>query len=112
VPYKDPEKQRLYQQQHFQDNKEVVAQRKRDRRSKAKQYMQAAKTAPCTDCNMTFPHYVMDFDHIANDKIKGLSVLAREGDLAGVITEMAKCELVCANCHRIRSWKRMKNLPL
>jgi len=35
--------------------------RRFDRNQKA---LQKLKSAPCADCNNTYPHYVMDFDHV------------------------------------------------
>ena len=38
-----------------------------------------------------------------------VNVLAKRGAPKDVLlAEMAKCDLVCANCHRIRTWQRRK----
>jgi hypothetical protein len=50
----------------------------------------------------------MDFDHLPGfEKSKGVARLVnmRVPDQR-VIDEVAKCELVCANCHRIRTQNR------
>jgi hypothetical protein len=63
-------------------------------------------TTSCTDCKQKFPAYVMDFDHLPNfDKIKNVSSLIRS-HMEVVIAEIKKCEIVCSNCHRIRTYKR------
>lgn len=69
----------------------------------------AAKQAPCTDCGGTFPAECMDFDHIAErgPKLFGLSNSGTR-TLKSVLAEIAKCDLICANCHRIRSRGRAK----
>lgn len=75
----------------------------------AKDYVNSLKNAPCTDCGMFFIPFVMDFDHINNNKVKDICTMVGNG--AGVIQiqeEIDKCELVCANCHRIRTWNRMQ----
>lgn len=66
-----------------------------------------AKKAPCTDCKTTYPPYVMDFDHIPEkgEKSFGLN-LAHAHTLDEVVAEMAKCEVVCYNCHRVRTYNR------
>jgi hypothetical protein len=46
----------------------------------------------------------MDFDHVRGQKVDGISVMMNTRSLAAVQEEMAKCEIVCANCHRIRTW--------
>lgn len=65
------------------------------------------KDIPCADCGQKFHHSVMDFDHGSNLKVGEVSVMARKsGNLERAILESFKCEVVCANCHRVRSyWK-------
>jgi len=64
------------------------------------------KSQPCTDCRQSYPPYVMDFDHL--DPEQKLFTIGR-GVSVGTIRlreEMAKCEVVCSNCHRIREHDR------
>jgi hypothetical protein len=59
---------------------------------------------PCIDCGITDIR-VLEFDH-RDDTIKrdSVSVLARSGyGLEAVGAEVAKCDVRCANCHRIRT---------
>lgn len=58
---------------------------------------------PCTDCDVVYPHYVMQWDHIKGDKLNSVSQLQ---SIRLIDIEVAKCELVCANCHAIRTWGR------
>lgn len=61
---------------------------------------------PCEDCRETFPPVCMDFDH-SGDKIMNVSAMAvRVKSLARVREEAAKCEVVCACCHRLRTERR------
>lgn len=63
-------------------------------------------TTPCTDCEKTYPYYVMDFDHLG-DKEYELSAMVTHGHaLEKVKAEIAKCEIVCSNCHRQRTFER------
>ena len=72
-------------------------------------YIQNYKeTHPCTDCGDCFPYYVMDFDHLSDKSFAISSYKNNTNSLERVREEIAKCELVCANCHRIRTYKRMK----
>lgn len=65
-------------------------------------------STPCADCGNLFPHYVMDFDHITDDKDKAISVGVNQGwSKAKLEKEIAKCELVCSNCHRQRTHDRL-----
>jgi hypothetical protein len=76
--------------------------------ARVKLYLIELKSQPCTDCGVRYPHYVMDFDHVRGEKVAGLSDLLKVGDLARVKAEVLKCELVCSNCHRQRTWDRMQ----
>lgn len=60
--------------------------------------------ASCKDCLRTFRYWQLDFDHIGNSKFMGISQMNRMS-IETVKKEIAKCELICANCHRIRSKK-------
>jgi hypothetical protein len=62
------------------------------------------RTHPCTDCGETDP-LVLEFDHLADKRFnvaKGL----RDRNWQSVLDEIAKCEVVCANCHRRRTARR------
>lgn len=46
----------------------------------------------------------MDFDH-QRDKLKAVSQMAQNGyGEERILKEIAKCEIVCAVCHRIRTF--------
>lgn len=64
----------------------------------------------CADCGGRFPAIVMEFDHVRGRKKFTVSnrVHGHTG-LAPVLAEIAKCDLVCANCHRVRTWKRSQH---
>lgn len=66
------------------------------------------KAVPCTDCGVSYPSYVMDFDHLG-DKVRGISYMARHYSVEKVLAEIEKCEVVCANCHRERTYHRSVN---
>ena len=67
----------------------------------------AAKQVPCVDCGDRFPPECMDFDHIAERGPKLFNISKAGGrTFAPLLAEIAKCDLICANCHRIRSRAR------
>jgi hypothetical protein len=69
-----------------------------------------AKKFPCMDCGQTYPHYVMDFDHRdPTQKVSKVSNLMRLGSKKKLLAEIVKCDLVCANCHRERTFRRKPN---
>ena len=63
---------------------------------------------PCMDCGGVFPWCAMDFDH-RPEETKEFAVStkgwlkATPERLAQVEKEIAKCDVVCSNCHRIRT---------
>lgn len=59
---------------------------------------------PCVDCGET-DVVVLEFDHL-RDKASNVSNLIGSGQLKRVKQEIAKCEVVCANCHRRRTARR------
>lgn len=63
------------------------------------------KARPCLDCGGRFPSEAMDFDHRdgSTKKFEISSVMARTRSQTEVREEIAKCDLICANCHRIRT---------
>lgn len=63
------------------------------------------KSKPCLDCGGTFPPVCMDFDH-RDPADKSGPVASFLNDPVALRAEIAKCDLVCANCHRIRTAKR------
>ncbi len=57
----------------------------------------------CVDCGNTDVR-VLEFDHVRGVKRHHVSVMVRQGwSIKSVMEEIAKCEVRCANCHRIRT---------
>lgn len=60
----------------------------------------------CADCKLVWPDYVLDWDHRPGEvKVASVAYLIRRSP-AAAIAEIEKCDLVCANCHRIRTHER------
>lgn len=65
------------------------------------------KAVPCADCGRTYPYYVMDFDHKhGKDKLGDVASIV-SWSLNRILNEIDKCEVVCSNCHRIRTYSRI-----
>jgi len=63
----------------------------------------------CADCGYSGHPAALDFDHLPGfEKTINISILRRRWStrLSTLEAEMAKCEVVCANCHRIRTANR------
>lgn len=62
---------------------------------------------PCVDCGQTDIR-LLDFDHVTNDKKYGIgTMVSTTFSIARIEEEIAKCEVRCANCHRLKTWERM-----
>lgn len=73
-----------------------------------KRLMEIKEAAGCADCGIR-NHIVLDFDHI-RDKKYNVSRMIHDGfSWAAIKKEIAKCEVVCANCHRLRTHNRLTN---
>ena len=71
----------------------------------------AAKDVPCKDCGNRFPSYVMDFDHIPERGKKCFALSDGSGKRMPenrLRKEIAKCDVICANCHRIRTFSSFR----
>ncbi len=79
-------------------------------RCKRRNLVRELKNKPCKDCNIKYPYYVMDFDHLEEKNFTMSKVGKRRLDV--IIHEASNCDVVCSNCHRIRTWKRSYKLPI
>lgn len=80
--------------------------RKEIREENLKKVRSLKEQSPCADCKVSYPHYVMDFDHL-RDKVESVgSMLSSTNGWETIKLEIAKCELLCSNCHRKRTWLR------
>ena len=72
------------------------------------------KSNPCHDCGHKFPACCMDFDHRPGTKKKYCigSMVAHHYNKKLIQKELKKCDLVCANCHRIRTRNRREGRRL
>ena len=84
------------------------AEYKRQARDRNKEYVRDLKEKhPCSDCGEFYHYSQMDFDHIQGKKKHNVSRYANSAvSIKTIKDELAKCELVCANCHRLRTWIR------
>lgn len=70
-------------------------------------FVKQMKDVPCTDCGHRYPADVMEFDHREPHlKSFGISGGIKHFNTDILAEEMAKCDVVCANCHRIRTKRR------
>lgn len=69
--------------------------------------LNAMRRVPCSDCGRRYPPCAMDFDHRAGEaKVAVVTEVIGRSGLARIFAEVAKCDIVCANCHRRRTYER------
>jgi hypothetical protein len=79
-------------------------------RAESKRKIEEIKSnSPCTDCRLYYDPVCMDFDHL-RDKKHNVSDM-KHRSWKEVLKEISKCEIVCANCHRIRTKTRSSTHP-
>ena len=72
------------------------------------------EASPCTDCGHFYPWWIMEYDHIPGD-IKLFNISRYKNytmNLDIVKAEVAKCQLVCSNCHKHRTHLRRNKVSL
>mgnify|MGYP003149286953 FL=1 len=111
MAYKNPEDQKAAQKRHYQKHKDKIIARSRESNKKRikrnKEYILTVKSeSGCVDCGEINP-LVLDFDHVKGDKFGNVSDLARQAySIKKIQKEIEKCEIRCANCHRIVTYNR------
>ena len=111
MPYKNKEQHKAAQNAWAKRNAPYMADVKKQIRIRNSQYVvDKKKNVPCMDCGEKYPHYVMDYDHRPGVvKIDKINRLCNRGvSLKKIQTEIDKCDLVCANCHRSRTYERLE----
>lgn len=64
----------------------------------------AMKSSPCLDCGGSFPPCVMDFDHRDPSKKQiDIAHYSGGGISPKLLAELEQCDIICSNCHRIRT---------
>lgn len=129
---KNPERYRLAARRYYAANQAKILSRLRERfqfdlefrqkrlaraleqgerrKQQNQEFVRALKeTTPCMDCGQKFPACCMDFDHRPGTK-KWMDIAqassSRRVTKNRLLTELQKCDIVCACCHRLRTYKR------
>jgi hypothetical protein len=103
VPWAN-EQQRAYNARYYALHRESEIERVKSRQRAAAELLNGLRSVPCADCRRCFPPHMMDFDHRdPNTKAFALSGKCQLKAEETLLSEVAKCDVVCANCHRIRT---------
>jgi hypothetical protein len=102
-----PADQRAYNARYYSANRDKEIERVRSRQAATLEFLRDLRRVPCADCGGTFAPWMMDFDH-RDPRAKSFSIAAGKALLksrAVLLAEIAKCDVVCANCHAIRTYR-------
>jgi hypothetical protein len=83
----------------------------RKRQQARRKYIDALKLSRgCADCGYNAHAAALDFDHLpgTEKKFNIANYVWLMGKGSDLEAEIAKCEVVCSNCHRVRTSKRLK----
>jgi len=101
MPYKDIEKRRACRRRWYAENKESekthIKRRKLEIRKWFWEYKARLKCIKCGEDHVS----TIDFHHQIGKKEQAISKMVTDGYSIGkILTELEKCEVLCANCHR------------
>jgi hypothetical protein len=109
--YAKSEKGRANRRRYYRENGRVVLERfwASEKGSIRRRFIEWLKDQPCFDCGRCFPACAMDFDHVRGEKWRDVSRL-KGASFETITAEVQKCDVVCANCHRVRTWARKRRM--
>ena len=109
MPHNTKEKTNVYRKKWWaglsRERKKEKQDKANERSRKIKEFLAAYKIKKrCKDCGYYKHHSALEFDHVRGKKM--LNVCFAKS-IAQAEKEIKKCDVVCANCHRIRTFKRL-----
>ncbi len=105
MPYKDPDRQKVSQHESYLRNKDRVKARDRARLDRNQEFIKKYKSrddVTCVRCDEG-RWQCLDFHH-PDPSSKDMSIadlVKRRYRIERILEEINKCEVLCANCHRV-----------
>jgi|TARA_R100000278_G_C5410870_1_gene143022 hypothetical protein len=115
MPYKRREDQAAAAAKHYKENKKKIisrssARNKRQKKKNKEFVYRVKRRYNCVDCGESNP-IVLEFDHVRGEKKKAIAdMVVNYYSIKTIKEEMRKCEIRCANCHRIKTSERKNKL--
>lgn len=104
--------QDCHKQYYYKDKVAILKKQKlwlvdirQNNKQKKKEYLELH---PCIDCGNPDIR-VLEFDHLRDKKCDVAEMLNKSFKWGTILIEIEKCEVRCANCHRIKHYKVSKN---
>ena len=105
--------QRAYNVDYYRRNRDLEIARVRVRQFGTVELLRDLRRVPCADCGGRFKPFQMDFDH-RDPSMKSFRITQGSAMLMStkrLLAEVAKCDIVCVNCHRVRTRNRELRRP-
>jgi hypothetical protein len=107
MPHKDPETAKAWRRNWWKTAHKARSDQNaaaRRRHEEINTFLRRHKMiSGCADCGFRRHHAALEFHHEGGDKEINLSFAK---SLEQARREMAKCAVLCSNCHRIRHWNQ------
>jgi hypothetical protein len=99
------EKKRAIWRRHYKNNSAKYMLKSKELTKSIRAFIRWIKEGhTCADCGHSYPYYVMQFDHLdRNTKSGTIDYMVTHYGKQKIYAEMLKCQIVCANCHMIRT---------
>lgn len=100
MPYKNPKDKKKHAKKYYKNNKEKILKKNREYRVKVMRWFKEYKsTLKCSRCPEDHPACI-DFHHKKEKKYLISNMIWAGKSIENIKKEIAKCEIICANCHR------------
>jgi hypothetical protein len=109
MAYRNRADQQAAWRRYYRKNKQrVMARNKRVKEALLAEIRNYKAQRPCADCQQKYHPVCMDFDHVRGEKVGDVSQLVADGNTSKLWAEVEKCDVVCSNCHRLRTYYRQQ----
>lgn len=101
--------QRPYNVYYYRSHRSQEIERVMRRQRATVEWLRDLRRVPCDDCREMFAPHMMDFDHRDSSK-KLFAITGGHAPLMShhkLIAEIEKCDIVCANCHALRTYAKL-----
>ncbi len=93
---------RNYWKNHEREKARLLLQTRRKREDNRRRAIDYLRVHPCVDCGET-DIVVLQFDHLRDKSFNVTTMIANGTSWSRIETEIAKCVVRCANCHRLKT---------
>tara|TARA_E500000331_G_scaffold327224_1_gene345994 strand:- start:84 stop:476 length:393 start_codon:yes stop_codon:yes gene_type:complete len=95
-------------------NQELRNKWQRENGRKNRKFLQEYKLKKgCAKCGYKEHHAALEFNHIDPSKKSGnIAEKATNWSFKKLLKEVEKCEVLCANCHRVHTWNEIQKAKI